>query len=905
MKGKTSVLERSWSTLPSPLLNYILTLALCSTRDSLPKSWTALGDAWAGGIVYKAIRDAGEVDGMVNTCGSWLRALSHHPVWARLLSLIDPTSAGQSTYLAHHHKNSSSSVPRPTPYSLYRSILENSCLICRINFPHSHMGVLNGKLPDYTKNPRGGVIHSATYGGIFDGIIPICKHHRLDETYCSVCLHNSRSTSSQQYSPHGLALSASDEHFGFPNASYTCKFCRTSYLTMLAARHGVLEMVGGAGFLHQPALDWEARSAIDAYVDLAEGTAEGVLRVCKEKWWLRKQTKIAEYVRLAVRSERLQYAPSYQQRNPRTWDEELEELEDELSDDDDDDELSLVEDASKDMAIRDWIRSQLLRGDWRDPVDVWTDAGVILRQQLFSLPKEDRKIVVDTHRVIVRHDQEVLRDDAELEWDADGTGRMEELVDGLEDGDGWDEESDKTVPYELTPEELASASYIKVKRPCWWAVASSSTPAGSDAVPAPSSETLSLDGDEFEDEDMDEDMKLAIQLSKEEGMVPAPPRRASAPSPPSSRHNAVHPRRFATNGESEEDDGSIIDILLPPPTSNLWPSTHTLSQALSHLYPMMLRELLGGPMNRLVRALESIASKYNEIGGKGAVDAGALAKKLTAENVVAFLREMDGLWFEDLLDDLSVLQEVEGRLRDLHVLPQRAVNGDDPIMGPESGAGAGSKLARVIPWIPCDVGILGGRCLQAIAYVWRAACAPLYHCKCSICERARRMEREAEGAKVGNRPIQQITPQQSQAEEDYEESLRERFGVMDQRPPPPPPANPLPQTNPYPPQPQVQKYGTIVIPPRVRQNGVGLASPPQTPPPRKRSHDECEPPIPAEQEAAEVKKMRSEDHIQAKGNMELVDDTVPSSPEKRRSEELALEPEEDPESERGKRVRVE
>ncbi|KAJ6506128.1 hypothetical protein DFH09DRAFT_282713 [Mycena vulgaris] len=45
------------------------------------------------------------------------------------------------------------------------------------------------------------------------------------------------------------------------------------------------------------------------------------------------------------------------------------------------------------------------------------------------------------------------------------------------------------------------------------------------------------------------------------------------------------------------------------------------------------------------------------------------------------------------------------------------------------------RLFRPIPYIPETIAHLPHYTLDAIRLVWREACAPLYHCRCSVCER--------------------------------------------------------------------------------------------------------------------------------------------------------------------------
>ncbi|KAJ7434547.1 hypothetical protein FB451DRAFT_1571923 [Mycena latifolia] len=55
------------------------------------------------------------------------------------------------------------------------------------------------------------------------------------------------------------------------------------------------------------------------------------------------------------------------------------------------------------------------------------------------------------------------------------------------------------------------------------------------------------------------------------------------------------------------------------------------------------------------------------------------------------------------------------------------------------------RLLRPIPYVPETIAHLPPYSLEALRAVWREACAPLYHCRCSICERAMAVAQAAQG----------------------------------------------------------------------------------------------------------------------------------------------------------------
>ncbi|KAJ6517490.1 hypothetical protein C8R47DRAFT_1205714 [Mycena vitilis] len=72
------------------------------------------------------------------------------------------------------------------------------------------------------------------------------------------------------------------------------------------------------------------------------------------------------------------------------------------------------------------------------------------------------------------------------------------------------------------------------------------------------------------------------------------------------------------------------------------------------------------------------------------------------------------------------LKEKDARRRELPRQPMIAVA---PVLNPP-------KLIRPIPYVPETLDHLPQYSIEALKAVWREACAPLYHCRCSICERA-------------------------------------------------------------------------------------------------------------------------------------------------------------------------
>ena len=209
------------------------------------------------------------------------------------------------------------------------------------------------------------------------GVVTSCKEHRRDR-FCGICLREGFNEEN------GVAVNEDSDLW--PNIEMTCRACRQEWLW----RHCVngerqpgcdltkeAEAVGGRSL--SPA-DWEARQAVDAFVEMGEGTIREVITLCVEKLWLRKNTKISEMMDLAVATSRLQSRIAanmnggYNRLGSGQYEDEEELSEIEPDDEDDDPELmSITEDAGgvRELAINDWARTRILEGHWFSPFDQW------------------------------------------------------------------------------------------------------------------------------------------------------------------------------------------------------------------------------------------------------------------------------------------------------------------------------------------------------------------------------------------------------------------------------------------------------------------------------------------------------------------------------------------------------
>ncbi|KAG6907983.1 hypothetical protein DXG01_006639 [Tephrocybe rancida] len=314
-------------------------------------------------MVYTALRDANELERhMMSICPQWHAALQHHLFWNQAIALIDPTDA-----LGHHQiitpknvsLNSSAAAALPTrisPFYHFRNITRVSCFVCRVNAPNSTMGLANAKR--FNRNPY---LHT----------IAVCRDHdRRPASYCGMCLQaapvydaalvGAQAAAAAQHE-HTVGVVDNDDKETFPNVEATCRSCRTEWLWKRASETpGDREAIGGHRF---DASDWETRNVVESFLDLAEGSIKDVLLVAREKLWLKKNTRLDTFVKMAKKTSKMESEGF----------EGLERYEEEESSDSEDDieALQTDEGSVRDMALCDWARARILDGHWISPADTW------------------------------------------------------------------------------------------------------------------------------------------------------------------------------------------------------------------------------------------------------------------------------------------------------------------------------------------------------------------------------------------------------------------------------------------------------------------------------------------------------------------------------------------------------
>ena len=163
-----------------------------------------------------------------------------------------------------------------------------------------------------------------------------------------------------------VCVAENEDNETWPGIEATCRSCRLEALWRISGGNPLdREALGGFPFRwgrHTP--DWETRQAVETFVEMGEGNISEVLKLAREKHWLRKYTKLPDMLSQAVA------ATKYVDRTEAAY--EADGSDDDLSADEDDSELmSLTEDACgvRDLAIQDWVRNRILDGHWISPAD--------------------------------------------------------------------------------------------------------------------------------------------------------------------------------------------------------------------------------------------------------------------------------------------------------------------------------------------------------------------------------------------------------------------------------------------------------------------------------------------------------------------------------------------------------
>ncbi|KAI0365897.1 hypothetical protein BV20DRAFT_699733 [Pilatotrama ljubarskyi] len=354
-KGKTA---RSWHDLPGEIVRLITTYYLLdvSSTGYSPQTWE-VPQLWGQRFVYSTIRDAREIERVMNLFPAWKPHLEHHLFWNKACAVLDPPGALNHLSVIQPPPatagSNNTTLIRVTMYRHFRTILDTSCAVCRINSPFTADGLGAGSYKRSVTTPH-------------LGTLPLCKEHRKTAAFCGVCLREAPRDDVQEEFVQGVPVCCveNEDRQTWPDVEATCRQCRAqAFWARVNIRPQWREAVNGSRWA---SLDWETRQSVESFIDLGEGTIHDVLQLAEEKHWLRCYTKLGDMLQQALAASR--FASRAESGEAYNSDEDL--SDDEMEDPE---MLSLTEDAGgiKELAINDWARNRILDGHWISPADEW------------------------------------------------------------------------------------------------------------------------------------------------------------------------------------------------------------------------------------------------------------------------------------------------------------------------------------------------------------------------------------------------------------------------------------------------------------------------------------------------------------------------------------------------------
>ncbi|XP_006460529.1 hypothetical protein AGABI2DRAFT_220564, partial [Agaricus bisporus var. bisporus H97] len=674
-KGKHTT--SSWPHLPEELVRHIATFYLWdrATTTYTPSTWD-VRELWHHRMVFTVIRDAFDLErNLMAVCPEWDLALETHLFWQQAVTLVDPTDfLGQFAIITPHPDLAKvSPVPlrpyRITPYRHFRHIIGLSCLVCRVNFPTTTRGLACAK---------------RTAGTYILGYVPICRdhdHRRL--AFCGLCLRESPThemASANVYASNDLqvGVSKNDDKEMWPGVDATCRNCRHEWLWKKASLNSRdQEAIGGIDLSSD---DWETRQTVEGFVEMAEGTINAVINLAREKYWLRKFTRLDDMMQQALAAAKFNGYPSRSSSvrddaEYGNWEESLAEEDDE--EEEDTELMQLEERGVKDLALGDWARTRILDGYWISPADIWFRN--IVPGKAFDMPAEHPCPWTVEDRTNLPHPSPtVVKAEVPPSWDlchqaCFAFGQQLRLI-------------------------LLPAMKNIVRR-----IAMECAMADGKDEPTLKASRLSLE-------------EVARVLREEEGVW------FDGYDWVERRRNDEEARR-SSEGEaiSREDDARS--------TRSTTSSTNSSGS-----------ESVGSTTTSPVLSTTTLQTTPSppppgDVGEKKNVSSPEHLNHQTTSTVTDW-------------DTLNVAEKV--------IIPV------DPVLNPP-------RILRSIPHIPRSLAHLPQYSIEAFKNIWREACAPLYHCRCRICERA---VAAANALNDQGQPLSPITAQKQQLQE--QQPLRRR-----------------------------------------------------------------------------------------------------------------------------------
>ncbi|KAJ7055847.1 hypothetical protein C8F01DRAFT_447417 [Mycena amicta] len=760
----------------------------------------------------------------MRVCPKWCLALEEHQFWRAAISLFDPFNmyaACAWVIPPHSHSNSASAAGVPaTPYRHFHTIYVAACLACRINAPLTHAGV--GTARKLLETPRLGHVylckeHMSPRRGRWCEVcfkdLEIVRHFRRDavhnareelaraEQRLDVCRQWSLVSSEEIRTAQTARLDAYnalkaaqqavedalnpslDGHIHpsldeegdegvmvFGCAWAICRPCRAEWVWRCAAINsgiardretmqqgrpftaGVDPLDWSVGTHREPAstlglgqrvatfspVDSTVRDTLKMYVEFGEGSIGGVLQQAEERGWLRAQTKWSEMMGMVLAA--------------RGWEGEGEpELHRTQR------ERSPSPEAREPAATatqKTSVNANLGPASWPLLENGQLDLDKLDLMQLAEPEEQPRQWAGKTVTL-----QEVARSRSESPLD----GYSEDYSDSEE----LDLEIEMAVEEEMNVRELALGDWARGR-----------ILDGSWVTPADVYYLVRVKRGEHPD--------IGIRATHPVPWTISPP-----PSPP---HDPAAPTRAPARHPGTPGP--------PVPTALLADVAHT-----AHV--RQLRTVLLPPMRNVVRRLVmecALDAGEMDLEEKKVVDPAIRAARMSLEDVVRELREEEGVWFEGV--DWSerrrnakaeAQEEIRRRRRTeedtssdgsgttpgktespalststLGTTPSPPPPGEryskepksvdfgsrppaiavDPVQNPP-------RLLHSIAYVPETIAHLPMYSLEALRQVWREACAPLYHCRCSICVRAAQEQSRAADALLAQAapvPVPAVAP---------------------------------------------------------------------------------------------------------------------------------------------------
>ncbi|EPQ55366.1 hypothetical protein GLOTRDRAFT_121520 [Gloeophyllum trabeum ATCC 11539] len=176
-KGKFT--NRSWHQLPPEIIRLIATHYLLDVSPSsyCPQTWE-IPQFWPMRMMYTVLRDALQVEKLMQICPSWHTAIETHLFWQHACAVIDPHDLLLAHSIIQPNPNSAATATanarpvRLSPFQHFRNITSCSCYVCRINHPYQDHGLTSWKRNVHT---------------YWLGTVPSCREHRK-ATFCGLCL---------------------------------------------------------------------------------------------------------------------------------------------------------------------------------------------------------------------------------------------------------------------------------------------------------------------------------------------------------------------------------------------------------------------------------------------------------------------------------------------------------------------------------------------------------------------------------------------------------------------------------------------------------------------------------------------------------------------------------------------